>query len=246
MVAQEVDQSKNFLYFFNGTVQYAKTIDYKRPVFLGSASFRVDQDKQAVTNVKFYKNETGFFANTVNITGSNLFSERIRKGKINLYETAQTVYNPGTYNAGTGMFMGGGGSSTKLKYYYNKGFEDLKRANYTNLLVDLADNPESMKHMLEYKKVKNTQTGFIVAGSGLVLVGIIKFLSSSSNETNDTSSMSSSYDPYSTNSSSSSLSSGQTTGIALTLLGAGLNWIGYFTGLKKYDHLSNAIDAYNR
>ena len=148
----QAEKNKNFIYTYSDSLVFGKTIEYKQ-AFLGSSYFLVDSKKIQSDLVKFYKNESGFYANskTINFSGTSSFSKRIRKGNINLFEKVTTSYHPGHFNSATGMFAGGMANSS-IKNYYNKGFDDLKKANFQNLSLDLADNPASMFYLDKFKK----------------------------------------------------------------------------------------------
>jgi hypothetical protein len=134
--------SGNYLYFSSSNIIKGKNIELKHP-FLGYAYFLVDDVKYDAENVKFYQSEMGFFSNLrdVKASSSTIFSERERKGKINLYSstTQSTSYSHGFHGGYGGGFGGGmymGTTMPYTKYYYNKGFDKLKKVNYDNLKVD--------------------------------------------------------------------------------------------------------------
>ncbi|WP_114783159.1 hypothetical protein [Botryobacter ruber] len=225
----QVDETRNFIYLYSDSVIYARTIDYKTPL-LGGAHLIVDARKVKGELVKFYQNEKGFFANTsnLNFTGGTTFSERIRKGKINLYELETVNYSPGHFSPGTGMYTGGG-SSRNIKNYYNIGFGELKKADYKNLSVDLGENPESLAHLNKYKSNTNTQTILYVVGGAAILGGIISFANSGEPQNNEVHA---------------------TPNMTVPLIGLGIGgaslWTSYLISLSKPKHLRSAIDAYNR
>jgi hypothetical protein len=223
----QVDETKNYVYLFDGTVQYGNIIDYNRG-FLQSPKIAVDSKEISVYNVKFYKNETGFFGNIGGKgNGTATFAQCERRGNVNLFKLIQTYYNPGMYNPGFGgmggMGMGGGyysGGSTSrsIKYYYNKGFGDLQLATYKNLMVDLADNKTSVFHLQYYKKARNAQMGCSAAAVGIILAG-----------------------------SAYSLSTGDLRGLLVGFGGGiGFSLVGASFGSTKNKHLKAAIDAYNK
>jgi hypothetical protein len=86
-------------------------------------------------HVKFYKKEKGFHANIKNMhpLGSSYFVPRVKKGKINLYESRTAYYN--TYNSRQVAV------TSLSNSYYNMGFGDIKPPKYKNLFTDLSDNP---------------------------------------------------------------------------------------------------------
>jgi len=224
----QVDKSKKYLYLFSDTVLYGKIIEYKKP-FLGEAQLLLDSKKIRLETVKFYKNETGFHANTknLNFSGSSIFTERIREGRLNLYENESTHYNPGHYSATTGMYTGGDAWTT-IKNYYNEGFGDLKKANYQNLSIDLEDNAESLDYLKKFKTVNDAQTGLYIAGGAMVIGGLATLIGRTSNIPPDEE------------------SPDDTANIVVIGVGAGCFWISYFLGFTKPDHLRDAFDAYNR
>jgi hypothetical protein len=224
----QVDETKNYVYLFDGTVQYGNIIDFNRG-FLQTSKIVIDNNKEfSVYNVKFYKNETGFFGNTGGSgSGGTMFAQCERKGNVNLFKLIQTYYNPGMYNPGFGgmggMGMGGGyysGGTTSrtVKYYYNKGFGDLKLATYKNLMVDLVDNKTSVFHLQYYKKARNVQMGCSAAAVGIILAG-----------------------------GAYSLSTGDLRGLLVGFGGGiGFSLVGASFGSTKNKHLKAAIDAYNK
>jgi len=84
--------SRNFLYLNSDSIVYAQKIRL-RPDFSGSWSIRADSRKVLTSQIKFFNNEDGFFANTreLNFLGQSSFAERIVEGKINLYQ--EVVYD---------------------------------------------------------------------------------------------------------------------------------------------------------
>jgi hypothetical protein len=219
----QVDESKNYAYLFDGTIQYGNIVEF-RWGFLQAPKILVDNKEIPVYNVKFYKSETGFFGNVGNKNGSGAFAQRERKGKVNLYKLIQTQSTGPTYYGGMGGAGGMGGyympgSTTRsVSYYYNKGFDDLKRVTYKDLMVDLVENKTSVLHLSYYKKARNSQNACSLAGLGAVLAGGAYAL-----YTGDLRGM----------------LVGFGGGIGFAIVGAGF-------GSTKNKHLKAAIDAYNK
>ncbi len=224
---QEEDlNDEYFVYLFNNQIITGNAVTYKNPIFK-SSYILVDETEYKSGTVKFYQNEQDFFANTLGITSRNHFVPRIQQGRVNLYEYNETEHNPGFYNANTGM-MTGGGSRQKIVYYYNSGFGDLKKATYSNLNVDLQDNPEAMLYLDKYKKTNNLSRGLYVGAGALMLIGTISIYNKFSNT------------PQGTDLPSVSRE--------LVLVGAGgvLGWVGYFVSIDKFSHLKTAVYSYNQ
>ena len=242
LYADSVENKHNyFIVNQSNEIIVGSNIDYVKP-FFGSAYIQIDSKQIQPYSVKFYKNEEGFYANTQNIsaTGISDFSQRVKKGKINLYETVKTnrssmylnsaspTFGPGAY--GSRGTISGGISTTIIKNYYNIGFGPLKKADYTNLSLDLASNPESMLHLEKYKSVKNTQTILFVVG-GVTLIGGIATLI---NKTKDWDGTDATPEPN------------VTANIISIGIGTGCFWASYFISFSKPKHLRNAIMTYNR
>jgi hypothetical protein len=211
VIKGQVDESRKFIYLLNDSVVYGKYVDLHNPIF-GSSYISIDDVKVKSKRIKFFNGSEGFYANISSADNLNkpLFAERIKKGDINLYE-----YYRETYNASTGSF-GGGGSISYSKYYFNKGFGDVKKANYENLVGYMSDNELSRRYLTKSKKLKNTQAAMF--GGGL-LVALIS-LSSISNSSNETIPM-------------------ITTGLGVVCFYAAFY-------LPISDNIEKAIDAYNK
>ena len=173
----------NYLYLFTGNIISGKTIDLKEPLF-GNPHLLIDGNKFNAHEVKFYSNDEGFFANTIKLQGlsTSSFSRRVRKGRINLYE--RTTYNATamTYGyAGTSGFgghgtygsvggFGVGASLPHTKYYYNKGFDDLKHLDYYSLKNDMADDPLAISALNHWNKTRKKGNAFLY--SSLLVTGV--------------------------------------------------------------------------
>lgn len=171
IIAQEVNERKPYyILYSNSEIQYCDIIEYKKPVF-GSAYFLIDSRKFEPSRIMFYKDATGFWANTKNLSSSGVpgFVPRVIKGNINLYE--KVFYGQHAAPSPTGVGFYGGMGYKRIHNYYNIGFDELKKANYKNLNLDLADNMESMLHLNKYKSLRNTETGLYIAGGALTVLG---------------------------------------------------------------------------
>jgi hypothetical protein len=215
--------NKYFVYTFSDQVISGNNIEYRKTFLEGKSIFEkpyflIDSKKIDYFNIKFFKNEDGFFASTKNLTESNYFMERVIKGDINLYEKIKEYDNPVIFQTPPEMFPTNNRIFGKPINYYNIGFNDLKRINYKNLKIDLAGNSKSMLFLKKYKNIKNAQTILVVIG-GLALIGGTKVFINSPE--------------YSMQSIMIS------TGVASLC-------ISYFIGINRVKHLKNAIIIYNR
>jgi len=223
--AQNIDETKSYIYTKEDKLIYGKKIVYKTP-FLATNYFLVDTIKHKPTDVKFYKNSKGFFANVSYQVGLGPtgFAERVSKGKLNLYKKEVSMYNPG-HMGPHGMMMGGGFSQNTIQYY-NRGFEELKKAKYKYLVKDLADNANSMKLLGKYKKNRNIATGLYIAGAAVGITGLVGFIKKTSNTAGKPE---------------------QDTSVNTTLMisGVGTMLVGSIFSFSLNKKVEDAIDAYN-
>ncbi|WP_407429402.1 hypothetical protein [Arcticibacter sp.] len=228
------DESREFIYLYSDSIIYAKRIDLERN-YTGSVYLWADAKRIHPEQVKFFNNNRGFFANVkdLDVIGRTHFSERIRQGKINLFE-AETV-NWDAYDDRRGYHRP---AVVESKNYYNKGYGSLRKANYVNLSIDLADNPRSMAFLKKYRSTQRTQVAMYVAAGLSFLSGVAMTISKGGEE------------PWGPNNhadfpSGNSSFSRLVPGLALTGVGLGLATGGYFIGPSRTKQLKQAVDAYN-
>lgn len=223
----QVDESKNFLYLFPDSVVYARNIYLDRD-FRGLLYFRADGRRINPHQVKFFNSEEGYFANTsdLGLAGETSFSERIRKGKINIYEepfidweTRHSYY--GRYREPTVVYT---------KNYYNLDLGPLKKATYTNLKSDMANDPQSLNLLKRYGSVKKAEKRFYVAAGTSILAGMAAFYITGTQKQSPGNFSTPNFGP------------------SFLLLGAGAAFgiTGFTKTLKAPRYLKAAIDQYNR
>lgn len=227
----QTDESRNFIYLNSDSVIHADRIRL-RSDFAGSWVLRADSRRVPLEQVKFFNNEDGFFANTrkTNIFSVNSFSERIVKGKINLYQ--EVAYDPVPYEFDHYRFRDRGPRAISTRLFYNKGYSDVKKVSYASLKMDLADNPKSLDFLEGYRKSKQGGTIMYVAAGAAILAGLINFVSTGSREMN-----SASFERTSTN--------GYVGSVVLLGVGGGLALGGYLMQASANRDIERAIDAYN-
>ena len=164
--AQEIDENKNFIYKNDETILYGKTISHNTPP-LKDNYFKIDSLTIKSKDVRFYKSEEYFYGNTQNSQSS--FAIRIIKGRKNYYELNSSYSVPAFTQGGFGGYVQGSNSS----YYYNRGFNTLKAANYENLSIDLKDNLESINYLNKHQDAKKKRTLANVLGGITALIGIL-------------------------------------------------------------------------
>lgn len=221
---------KYFLYTYAGEIINAPEIEY-RTGFFRDSYLVADGRKYNPEKVKFYKNEEGTFANSKDIKFNSYsnFVERVKNGRINLYEEISTHRHLSSYNSNTGLYSPGFNTKS-IKNYYNFGFSDLKKANYKNLQDDIGDNPLCQPYLIKYKNITKTQNFLAGIGVGVVIIGFATLI----NKTKDWDGTDNTPEP-------------NTTGNIVTLaIGSGMVWTAYFMSFSKPKQLRKAIDAYNQ
>lgn len=209
----------NYVYLYTRGIVKAESIVYEDN-FLISDYFLVDGKKFKLNEVKFYQTEAGFFGNVKDVGFQSGFAERTQSGDINLFELEVQHSSAPMMNA-NGVMTGGYGG-TSIIDYYNKGFGNLKRANYENLSVDLNDKPEAKLYLDEYNKIRMTQNGFYIAGGAFMIGAFAAFLNQP--------------DPQNFDMNRTFLFAG---------LGAASGFTAYIIGMNKKIKLEEAIRAYN-
>ena len=227
ITAQNVDESKSFyLLYSDTTVHYCNDLELKKSIF-GPRYFIIDSEKVMPSMVMFYKKGSGFYANTRKLTlwGRSNFYARKKKGKINFYEEYSERRNMSHYNTITGAVTSGG--TTKVyTYFYHKGFSEIKKATYKNLIVDLSDNPQAVIHLNKYNSQRKAQHTLNTVGVALVVGGFISMI------------MQDDFDPQ---------DNPRSAIIPFSIMGVGF---GCTTTARiftrtKYKHMKRAIEVYN-
>lgn len=233
----KIDESKNFLYFYGGLVNYIDgAIRIKSPWFK-SSYFEVNGQKFDIGAVQFYKNGVSFYGNTFQANQRNVFARRVLKGKVNYYEGLTEVSSAPMMNA-NGMYMGGG-SYTKTTRYYNKGFGPLKRAKYQNLIEDLVDNQESVLLLQKYNKVRKKEIlVYIISGIATVAGLLTAFEGTGEYEE--------SYNFETNRYETTEKQNIKPLNLTIGLVGMITGTVNYFKSKKKYEYLEDAIYTYNK
>lgn len=236
----QVHPSENFVYLYSDSVIYARNVKL-RPDFFNSLQLRADSRRIPLEQVKFFNNENGFFANTRKLNfGRNIaFAERIQDGKINVFQLIayETITNDlGYWDRQTRR------EPVSIQMYYNKGYADLKKVNYSNLKVDMAGNAQSLDFLEGYRKSMRLSKIFYTTAGASVIASLVTFLVTGS-QSRDIPEGNWSNGQYSH---PNYKSANFTASFALLGLGAGLGVVGYTQSASAQRHLEEAVDVYNR
>ena len=231
--AQEIDESKNFIYKTDGSILYGKNLEYQTPMFKKNY-FNLDSLTIKSKDVKFYKSGVNFFGS---IQGSGAsFARRTIKGKVNYYVLTSTYYNAAPINNMGGIGLGG--TSTTQNYYYNSGFNSLKVANYENLSVDLQKNPISIVYLKKHHNAKKKRTIAYVLGGIAMVAGILTSAKKTGETTN-------SFNPYTGTYETTDVTELRPVNLAIGLAGFGTVVATMISSKKKKQYIQKAIEVYN-
>jgi hypothetical protein len=165
---QSEKYTSSYLVLYSGRVIYSNYVQYITPYF------NTDKGKFMEDSVSFYKNRSGAYGNTRHLRKRNptYFMCAVTFGNIHMYSqtVSITTTQKGSQDAG-----GFSNFYTQSKKYllYNKGTELLKKANYKNLKIDMADNVESMEYLKQCRNIRNTEFGIYGLSVALLVVGIV-------------------------------------------------------------------------
>jgi hypothetical protein len=150
-------------------------LSYASPI-LQPSSFQLDDKNFEASEVAFFRNYHGYFANLNKIYNDRAerYALRIKEGKINLFEEVEfEAY------AEENLAIPEGGNNEMLAtnesfQYFSKGDGEVKKANYRNLRLALADNPESKKEMNVFRNFRYAQIGLAAAGVGILAYEMVR------------------------------------------------------------------------
>jgi hypothetical protein len=231
--ARAQEDAQPTIYFNTGKIITAEKIRLRTGVF-NDLYLLADGKRIQAEQVKFFQNHRGFFANIQNLhpLRESGFAERTDQGRINLYEAMSQRYD---WEVPYHGYQLPAEREYNIDLFYNKGLEDLKKVNYTNLSVDLQDNPQSLDFLAVYRKKRSTANIFFGAAGVSLIAGLVSLVNKGAQ--------------HSTSVHNFSMPSRPKTpylGFALLGVGSGFGLAGTLNYAKSKRELINAIDAYNR
>jgi len=150
-----------------GTEIQAKSVEHKTPAF-SSEYILVDKEKKYnIDSVAAYSNKYGEFIKARTKYKRGFYKKELQ-GRINTYSSEVTTYNPGMMGP-NGAMTPSTFSSNKIEYYTKQG-SSFKDINYSNLLIDLSDNLESIRKLQEVRKINRINT-FLYLGAAATFIG---------------------------------------------------------------------------
>lgn len=133
------------------------------------AMFNLDGKLYPARQVEFFRNDYGYFANLGRIEGFEKpkFAMRLGKGRVNLFQRVDLEL----YMQDSLSTTAEGMADFRSFQYYNVGNDALRKASYSNMKVDLADNTAAGAHLKDFRKYRVIQIGLITCGLGVMGLG---------------------------------------------------------------------------
>lgn len=170
--AQLIKAKPHVLELASGVIMDGELIVYAQPV-KSAPVFQINQESIPVSDVRFFRNSHGCFANLEYADQAKSgFAMRIKKGNVDLFEMVDidlygkselAIESDRQTSALKKMAQG------KQFQYFTVDGKRVKRANYPNLRMDLQSNPESVKFLKGLRRYQWLQRGLIVAGASLLI-----------------------------------------------------------------------------
>lgn len=241
-VSAQVNESENFVYLYSDSVVYAKNIRL-RTTFFNSLQLRADSKPIPLKQVKFFKNDEGFFANIgrVNTMRTEALAVRVIEGKINFFEERSLSNLHSFFNQHDPQYYHP--PTVDVRMFYNKGYDDLKKVNYKNLAFDMGDDVQSLDILAGYRKNMMTSKTLYIAAGASVAAALIALIVNANNKQESLKEHSFGENFPSFNDKQSGRFNAS---IPLVGLGAGLGIGGYLVNQSGLRKLERAIDTYNR
>jgi hypothetical protein len=164
------------LILISGDTLQGQALSLVHPI-LKNAYFQLDSIQVNTPDVRYFKNNHGMFGylpeRRIHDASCAL---RIRKGRISLFEEV----NLNTYLKDElegvqekRIFEKNNLAEGDKIDYYSKGLGPLKPVKYKSLVIDLADNEESMRYLQNYRLHQWLQRGLLGSGTALLVSGIV-------------------------------------------------------------------------
>ncbi|MFN8863250.1 MAG: hypothetical protein ACK5W1_02980 [Flavobacteriales bacterium] len=171
----QVTPVQNEVVLYSGERFSGVNLSYNSPI-LQPSSFQLDDKNFESSEVAFFRNYHGYFANLNKLYNDRAerYAMRIKEGKINLFEEVEfEVY------AEQNLAVTEGEDNEMLAtnesfQYFNKGDGAVQKANYKNLRLALADNAESKQEMNVFRNFRYAQIGLVVAGAGILAYEMVR------------------------------------------------------------------------
>jgi len=152
-------------YSLNGTTHSAFSIEAKKPLFKRNY-LQIDSVKIKNEEVEYFNNARGHFVNVKPLIWSPnaRFAERIREGKINLYQEIDNLIPVAHSNPAINWNFLSSFVFANIRHFYSEGVDGpVKKFKYNEFATVISDNAEASRYLKKSKKIKNVQFAFYIA-----------------------------------------------------------------------------------
>lgn len=172
----QVTQPSHLVLLHNGEEYTGKRLLYISPI-LRTSEFSLDERKFESSEIAFFRNNLGYFANLNRIYSDRAerYAMRIKEGRISLFEEIDIEIYGGDELEGVGPGITNERLATGDDFqYFTRLNGPVQKANYRNLKLAMADYPESRREMNIYRNYRYLQVGMVLAGAGLITYEIMR------------------------------------------------------------------------
>ncbi|NNE54826.1 MAG: hypothetical protein HKN32_02315 [Flavobacteriales bacterium] len=158
----------------NGELEYANSVVYEHRI-MREGMFHLDSSVIRSQEIRFFKNNNGYFANLEYAYESrpNTYAMRIRKGSVDLYEEIDiNVYGGEELGAGDLNIHPSKLATGRAFQYYCIDGQHIRKASYRNLAKDLRAFPEGLENLRKHRKYQVLQVSLIAASASMIVGGL--------------------------------------------------------------------------
>lgn len=169
------DSSKYYLVLESGETINGDS-KYETP-FWGKARVKMNEKEFTLAEVKQVICSEGYFMKYYSegvFSIKEILVKRTTEGKIDLYSDYVTSYSSPVMGP-NGTSMGGFPFTTYEELYFSKDKIKLLPIDYSNLIENLNDNPESVEYLKKYNTLRYFKYGLAAVGLITIIAGIAQF-----------------------------------------------------------------------
>lgn len=171
-IAQLIKAKPHTVELASGVSVDGELLVYAQPI-MSEPIFQLGEESVPASDVRFFRNSHGYFANLQFADEAiDGFAMRIKKGNIDLFERIDIdvygkpeleIFADQPVTELRKMAQG-----RRFEYFTTDG-KHIKKANYSNLRMDLQSNAESVEYLEGFRRYQWFQKGLLIAGSSLLV-----------------------------------------------------------------------------
>lgn len=170
--AQLIQPKPHTLELASGASLDGELLVYATPI-LSAPVFELGEESVPVSDVRFFRNNHGYFANLQYADRAKEgFAMRIKKGNVQLFERIDIdIYGKSELEVAS---LGEDKAQRKMAqgqdfHYFSVDGKQVKEATYSNLRMGLESNAQSIEFLKGFRRYQWLQRGLIAAGSSLLI-----------------------------------------------------------------------------